>query len=126
MPCMSDGPSQSEIDRGHLNMLLDELDGKHASGYDADASLSDWARHEDQRPNKNNNDLAVELCGRLTKLSKTKVGTLSLEMQIWWRDHQRFDKRRQAAERLERRAKQLRTRALAKLTPAERKALRHR
>lgn len=41
----------------------------------------------------------------------------------WWEDHQEADKKREAAERAKVKKDKLRKQALAKLTPAERKAL---
>lgn len=128
MPCYSEGPSQDEIDAGEMNALLDELDGKHAPGYDPDGNLDDWARHADQRPGMNNHSRARELCRRLRAMPSTRIKKLSLEMQIWWRDHQRFDRARASKKTEARRVAALRKSARAKiakaLTKAERTALR--
>jgi hypothetical protein len=61
--------------------------------------------------------MVQELCSRLQKLDVTKY---SLEMQVWWRDHQKADKER--LERGIREATELKARAeaMAKLTPYER------
>lgn len=48
---------------------------------------------------------------------------MSFELQIWWRDHQEEDTRRERDRRIEANQKRLRDQALAKLTQEERKAL---
>jgi hypothetical protein len=61
-----------------------------------------------------------ELC---SKLQTVDVSKFSLEMQIWWRDHQKADKERlekEIAEHQENKAKEI---ALSKLSDYERKLL---
>ena len=48
---------------------------------------------------------------------------MSLELQIWWRDHQEEDARRERDVRIKTEQQRLRKQALAKLTAEERKAL---
>jgi hypothetical protein len=86
-----------EIELSKVVQLLDELEGKPLShnygrGYDS--------RVYCQNISKEQADLWVStLCAKLTKLGK-KVKKYSLEMQIWWRDHQLADKARIEAEEI--------------------------
>jgi hypothetical protein len=113
MPCESGylAANDYEVRMSQVACLLEELDGKpidreHWGGY-----------HPRVYCKARQGELVEELCGRLQKLDVTKY---SLEMQIWWRDHQKADK-----ERLERSIKEAtelkaRVEAMAKLTPYER------
>jgi hypothetical protein len=102
MPCDSGPPHPSVALNEKLNAFLDETHGRTLS------------RRRD------NDAMARELC----EWCKTHdVTTQSLELQIWWRDHQRHDAEREAREVAEQERQKLRAEALAKLTPAERKAL---
>ncbi len=98
--------------------LLDELEtGKlpenFGDGYDS--------RTYNKGLNQSDLDKATKtLC---SKLKKTDVSKYSLEMQIWWRDHQKADKERLAKEKEEKEMKAVAKKALAKLTPKEKKAL---
>lgn len=51
------------------------------------------------------------------------VTAQSLELQIWWRDHQRADREKEYAEVLRAEGERIRRRAIAKLTDDECKAL---
>lgn len=62
-----------------------------------------------------------ELCSKLKKVKDISV--YSLELQVWWRDHQAADRERMAEERKRRSLDRTKKRALAKLTTKERKAL---
>lgn len=90
MPCNSDymNPSNEEVDLSKVYSLLDEistskLDKSNYNGYHPKAyGLS----------SKDKLDKAVaKLCNILKKID---VKNYSLEMQIWWRDHQIADKNR--------------------------------
>lgn len=52
-----------------------------------------------------------------------RISSLSLEFQIWWRDHQKEDARKQKELTRQNEQTRLRLQALSKLTPAERRAL---
>ena len=117
MPCNSDylaaGPS--EIAFSQIACLIDELNGKpinedywggyhprvYSKSYDGDA-------------------LIKELCDRLQNTDVTKY---SLEMQIWWRGHQKADKDRLEREMQKQKTEAEKSAALAKLTDYERKLL---
>lgn len=83
-------PFSKEIEISKVACLLDELDGlpwnkAHWSGY-----------HPKVYGKSFNADAMVsELCSRL---SGVDVAKHSLEMQMWWRDHQRADAERRAKE----------------------------
>ena len=116
MPCESGylAANEYEIRMSQAACLLDELDGKPIS-------QGHWAGYHPRvycRASIIEGDKIVqELCDRLQKLDVTKH---SLEMQIWWRDHQKADKER--LEREVQKAVELKARqeAIAKLTPYER------
>ncbi len=117
MPCNSDymNPSEREIAASRVMCLLDELAGipfndKEWSGY-----------HDDiYGTNFNLNNLVTVLCG---KLQNTDVSKYSLEMQTWWRDHQKADKIRVKKELEEKKTKSAKQAALDKLTVYERRLL---
>jgi len=117
MPCDSSYMEANglEIRLSQVACLLDELDGKkinqdHWRGY--------HPRVYNQRAD--GDKMVAMLCKRLQDVD---VKDYSLEMQIWWRDHQAADKARvkaklaAAADAKEKKA------AIAKLTPHERKLL---
>ena len=113
MPCYTPPPSHAELEQKRLNELLDEIGDttpKSSHGFLGPA-----------RP------LSLDaMTRRLCEWSKANdPRTLSLEFQIWWRDHQAFDRKREATERAIAERDALREQALAKLTPEERKALRN-
>lgn len=64
--------------------------------------------------------MVSKLC---SKLQKADVSAYSLEMQIWWRDHQKADKKRLQAELDEAKSQAERKKALAKLTTYEKQLL---
>lgn len=65
-------------------------------------------------------ELTARLCKKLRKLDVTKY---SLEMQMWWRDHQAADEKRNQAEERNRRRIDLAKAALKKLSPEEIEAI---
>lgn len=95
MPCNSDYMSASGMEKSIsiVACLLDELDG-------ITTTKSWW---EGYHPRVYNNytkekvdKMVAELCSRLQEVED--ITKCSLEMQIWWRDHQRADKARIEAE----------------------------
>ncbi len=120
MPCNADymNPSNFEKDIAKVYALLDELDGRplpknYGDGYDPRTYNKYLLRsHLDEK--------VEELC---SKIQKIDVKSYSLEMQIWWRDHQKADKERIEAELKVIKDKTAKEIALAKLTPHERKLL---
>lgn len=120
MPCNSDymEPNQQEINLSIVYGLLDELEtGKlptnFGDGYDKRVYNKGLSKeHLDQK--------TEELC---SKLQQTDVTKYSLEMQIWWRDHQKADAERLQKEIDEKKNAEEKEAALAKLTTYERRLL---
>lgn len=122
MPCNSEymNPNNSEQELSRVACLLDELKGKRWN-------QGQWSGYHERVYCKGltigspkANKMVAELCSKLKKVDVTKY---SLEMQIWWRDHQAADREREKQEARERKEAKLREKALAKLSPAEKAAL---
>jgi hypothetical protein len=96
--------------------LLDELNGKEFSG-------NSWDGYHPEIYSKgvDGDSLVIDLCRRLQSVDVTKY---SLEMQIWWRDHQKSDRERLEKEVAEQATKTAKEQALSKLTDYERELLR--
>ncbi len=120
-PCRSDYMEPSETEREHSNVryLLEELETGELTPKYNDGMHPDIYNHY----NKSNIDLDKDTDTLCSKLQKVDVTKYSLEMQVWWRDHQRADKKRLEEELREQKTKKLRLRAIAKLTPYEQKLL---
>jgi hypothetical protein len=124
MPCNSEhlNANRLEIELSRVLMLIEELD----TGIPVNTRSSDWDGYRSGVYN-NGGDLRLKadqatatLCSRLQTIDVSKF---SLEMQMWWRDHQKADEAREKAEKEKAEALSLRASALSKLTPEERKAL---
>jgi len=122
MPCDSSHMEATgfEVAMSRVFQLLDELDGKPIDP-------SGWAGYDRRAYNMGISSPAADaavakLCAACEALGPAIKGK-SLELQMWWRDHQAADAKKKAG--AEERAKQEneREKALAKLSPAERKAL---
>lgn len=88
MPCNCDHleANQLELETSKVACLLDELSGKPID-------KNCWDGYHSRVYNKCSRELANELTLKLcSKLKKVDVTKYSLEMQIWWRDHQEIDK----------------------------------
>ena len=120
MPCNSDylNPTEREKNLSVVYGLLDELKtGKlpknFGDGYDN--------RIYNKNFDKDHLDKKVsELCSKLQKIDVTKF---SLEMQFWWREHQKADKERLLKEELDAKDIEDRKIALSKLSCREKKLL---
>jgi len=110
--------NDSEKELSKVLGLLDELETKKlpenfGTGYDSRVYNKYFTKkYIDRR--------TAELCSKLQKIDVTQY---SLEMQMWWRDHQKADE-----ERLQKEIESLKTQdditiALSKLTDYERKLL---
>ena len=124
MPCNSDymAPRDMEISLSRVACLLDELDGKQIDP-------THWRGFHPKAYNKvmNGDGQAIDadalvdkLCARLRN---SDVSKYSLEMQIWWRDHQNADKEKIAGEIQQKITEEEKLAALEKLTPYERQLL---
>jgi hypothetical protein len=119
MPCQSDYLSANHYEKeiSRVACLLDELAGKPID----DAHWNGYHPRVYGKINKIAGDLMVqELCNALQSCD---VKSYSLEMQMWWRDHQIADDKRRNSELDKKTAKAEREAALAKLTLRERQIL---
>jgi hypothetical protein len=117
MPCDSSymDPTTKEVQLSQVACLLDELEGKpidrrqwngfHPLVYGQSVDCDGLVRR---------------LCAKLQSVDVTKF---SLEMQIWWRNHQAADKARIERELALKQNEKDREAILAKLTPRERSLL---
>jgi hypothetical protein len=120
MPCNSDymNPTDKEVQISRVACLLDELDGKkfkedHWEGYHPRVYNGNGGGVDGDK-------LVAKLC---QKLQTVDVKKYSLEMQMWWRDHQAADQARRDREIDEKDTEAERRAALRKLTARERKLL---
>lgn len=113
MPCDSSymEPSKRERDSLRIRSLLKELKLPVSKGDECYGDVS--SLDKDVRT----------LCAHLGKLSKAEILNCSLELQIFWRDHQKADKDRRIREAQNEAKELIKQKGLAKLTPAEKKAL---
>jgi len=119
MPCDSSYMEADSIERelSKVACLLDELDGKpinrdHWRGYHPAVYC--------RRQSIDGDEMVATLCERLQSVD---VRDYSLEMQIWWRDHQAADKARIETELAMAKRDEEKEAAIAKLTPYERNLL---
>jgi hypothetical protein len=124
MPCNSDylAAHDDEVEFSRALQLLDELDGKRKHP-DKDAWSGYDSRAYGHCTKAGLDDAVSMLCARLSALPSDAIKDYSPEMQMWWRDHQQADRRREAKERKDAERKAAREVALSKLTAAERKVL---
>lgn len=110
MPCNCDymEPSDAEINSLAVLKFIKELGGttgKYSPSYGRVTTLT--------------KDVS-KLCSMCQKVDIKKY---SLELQIWWRDHQAADRKRIANDVKKERTKRERRIAISKLSPYERKLL---
>lgn len=118
MPCNSEylNADYQEIQASKVACLLDELDGIPIDQH----RFTGYHPRVYNRKDIDLDAMVAELCSRLKAIDVTKQ---SLEMQIWWRDHQEADAKRELAEAALLERERERTKALTKLTERERKIL---
>ena len=121
MPCRSDyrEPDERDVELSHVLCLLEELN----TGKPVNAGSLNWDGHHPgaYRNTKDLDSQTAELCSRLQRTKD--VTKYSLEMQIWWRDHQKADAARLLREQEDVKNNTDRLRALNKLTERERRLL---
>jgi hypothetical protein len=117
MPCNSNymNATNMEVKLSQVACLLDELEGNpiissHWNGYHPKVYCQQV----------NADKLVSTLC---KKLQKVDISKYSLEMQLWWREHQIADKERIEEEIAKKKTASERQRALAKLNEYERNLL---
>ena len=119
MPCNSDylEARPSEVEASKVLALLEELETGKLPNYFGDGYYSEVY-------NKNEKDIlsnkVPELCERL---QNTDVSKYSLEMQMWWREHQKADKERIEKELNLKKEESERQKAISKLSDYERRLL---
>lgn len=122
MGCRSDyqAPSARETDISRLYCFLDELSGKSWTKSDfagfREGVYQSGIKHDE-------NKLTASLCSQLRQKTREEILEYSLELQIWWRDHQRKDAEEAERKEKELRLKALKEAALAKLSEEEKDAL---
>lgn len=121
MPCNSDymRPTSKEVYLSKVAYLLEELNGKQIPNEDVFNSGCHPRVHSFSDKEEQDN-MVRELCERLQDKDIKKY---SLEMQIWWRDHQIEDEKRVRLEIERAKNKKEKDKALSKLTEYERKIL---
>ena len=124
MPCRSDHmePQPREVEMSRVLTLIDETRGKkfdkeNYRGYHPNAYC--------QGPTQSElNEKTAYLCGHLREVEKRQdISKYSLELQMWWRDHKKADKRHAAEDREAARLARLRKAAAGRLTKKQREAL---
>ena len=122
MPCDSSYMEATGLERemGRVYSLLEEV-----SGEIFDHSKSDYhPRVYSESISRETGDIWVKrLCAKCKRLGP-QITDYSLELQMWWRDHQIADAKRESKEEEERRKQQIKRDALNKLSKKERDVLR--
>ena len=120
MPCNCDHLESSNLEKelSKTVALLEELKTrvfplKFGSGY----LVGVYNKASEEQLEKT----TEELCDKIQKIKD--INTYSLELQMWWRDHQEADKERIETELKKVKAKEEQTKVLAKLTPYERELI---
>jgi len=120
MPCRCDymEPTALEIEASRVAYLLDEIESGeiNSSKFNGGAHPNVYGKCDQTLAN----NLTARLCDTLKEADASKY---SLEMQIWWRDHKKKDRKREQAEKSEQKREQIRKAALSKLTKVEKEAL---
>lgn len=116
MPCRSDylEPNEVEIESSKVLALLDELITGKLPDYFGNGMYHKVYSNFTQ---KDLDEKTKLLCN---KLQKIEVNKYSLEMQLWWRDHQKADKRHLEKELQRQKDDDAKKKALSKLTDYER------
>lgn len=120
MPCRCDDcePSQIEIELSKVWALAEELDTGKLPKYYGTGKCN----HPYAKDSKEVLDICTEtVCSELQKVPD--ITKYSLEMQIWWRNHQEADRKRIKKEIEQQKTQREKEVALNKLTPYERKLL---
>ena len=124
MPCNCDymNPTGLEREISRVYCLLEEIE----TGKPVDTKSGNWDGYHPSvygQPvgRKQGDEAVARLCGILRKTRNIKK--YSLEMQMWWRDHQEADRARERRERKDAEQKALAKSAMQKITKEELAAL---
>lgn len=121
MPCRSDymEATNLEIELAKVFQLIDELNGKNwkefGDGYDKRVYGNASQEKLDVK--------TEELCSKLQEINPKNFYIYSLELQMWWRDHQKTDGERVRKELEDKKTEKDRQKALLKLSPYEKRLL---
>ncbi len=114
MPCNSDHMEPSHHERESVKIIGFLKEFGHGLGDKVDCYGRVHTIHTD----------TAKLCKLCTEATiQGRMGMASLELQIWWRDHQVADKKKEQTKQQKKRLEFLKESALAKLTPEDREAL---
>ena len=119
MPCRNEGFDRSDPRKDEacrVQTLIDELSGRQFNKDNYDGCHHNYTNRSVTQKELDN--MTAALCEKLQKTDATKY---SLELQMWWRDHQAADKRRTQIELDKAKTENDKKKAIAKLTPHERK-----
>lgn len=122
MPCNCDhmGANNREVELSKIACCLEEILERKK------INKNDWGGYHPKIYSKHiSNKKANEMISKLCRLCSEAddITKYSLELQMWWRDHQELDRQRLERERIEALDKKHREEGLAKLTKEEKKAL---
>ena len=124
MPCNCDYMNSTGLEReiSRVYCLLEEIE----TGKPVDTKSGNWDGYHPSvygQPvgRKQGDEAVARLCGILRKTRNIKK--YSLEMQMWWRDHQEADRARERRERKDAEQKALAKSAMQKITKEELAAL---
>ena len=124
MPCNCDYMEANNLEReiSRVYCLLEEIE----TGKPVDTKSGNWDGYHPSvygQPvgRKQGDEAVARLCGILRKTRNIKK--YSLEMQMWWRDHQEADRARERRERKDAEQKALAKSAMQKITKEELAAL---
>lgn len=113
MPCNCD----------HLEPTLREKESVRVLGFLKEVGFGEYKKFDKYYGNLATLDKDTAKLCEWCKENPEQVKKQSLELQIWWRDHQAADKKKEEARQLKAKLKELQKKALKKLTPEEREAL---
>lgn len=125
MPCDSSymEPDPRESESARVRGFLREI-GLPPKSPDLDAGGNSYPSYVKQDSIYGNYQTLTEDTAALCEwCSAHDVSKQSLELQIWWRDHQRADLQREKAREADEHLAELKRQAILKLTPDERRAL---
>jgi len=123
MPCNCDYMNSTGLEReiSRVYCLLEEIE----TGKPVDTKSGNWDGYHPsvygQVTRKQGDEAVARLCDILRKTKNVKK--YSLEMQMWWRDHQEADRAREEKERKDAEQKALAKSAMQKISKEELAAL---
>jgi len=122
MGCRSDyqDPTRAEINASEVLALLEETKTGILPDYFGVGSHSEVHNKEADGILK---EQVPVLCGILSQKTPKEIASSSLELQLWWRDHQKADQERLKEELKEAKDKAERDALIQKMTPHERNLL---